>query len=301
MLKNEKREVEKTELHIRNAYRKGYDFAELEKHHPELKEFTRENPYGDISIDFFNPKAVKALNTALLFQSYNLKYWDFPDGYLCPPIPGRADYIHYLADLLSENKTNKNKTIKCLDIGTGANCIYPIIGFSEYAWEFVASDIDAVAVSSAKKIVASNSSLKNKIEIRLQDNPKHYFSGIIKKNEFFDLSICNPPFHRSKKMAEEASTRKLQNLKADTNLLNFSGKSNELWCKGGEKMFIKNMIKESRKFADSCQWFTSLVSKKENLNSFYDALKKIEAKSVRIIEMGQGNKKSRILAWTFKS
>ncbi len=297
MFKDEKRYVEKTELHPRNAYRKRYDFADLEKHYPVLKEFTKKNPYGDISIDFFNPKAVKALNTALLYQSYDIEYWDFPDDYLCPPIPGRADYIHHLADLLSES--NKNKTVKCLDIGTGANCIYPIIGVGEYSWNFVASDIDAIAVSSARKIVDLNPALKSKIEIRIQDNPKHTFSGIIQKTDFFDLSICNPPFHRSKKMAEETNLRKLQNLKADTNVLNFSGKSNELWCKGGEKMFIKRMIKESQKFANSCQWFTSLVSKKENLNSFYEALKIVNAKDVRTIEMGQGHKKSRILAWTF--
>ena len=87
----------------------------------------------------------------------------------------------------------------------------------------------------------------------------------------------------------------------DDEHLNFEGQANELWCKGGEKMFIKNMIKESKQFYKSCQWFTTLVSKKENLNSFYEALTKVEAKDVRTIKMTQGHKRSRILAWTFST
>lgn len=290
---------EKTILHPRNKHRENYDFPELILAYPPLKPFVQLNKYNNLSIDFFKPDAVKALNTALLIYFYGIEHWNFPEGYLCPPIPGRVDYIHYLADLLSENKT-KHKNIRCLDIGTGANCIYPILACAEYKWSFVGTDIDSKAVESAKQIVNSNPILKDKIEIRLQENPKHIFNGILKKNEFFDLSICNPPFHKSKNEAELGSQRKLQNLNSkDHSTLNFSGRSNELWCTGGEKMFIKNMIKESTNFANSCQWFTSLVSKKEHLNSFYDLLKKVNAKQVKTIDMAQGNKKSRILAWSF--
>ena len=35
----------------------------------------------------------------------------FPNENLCPPIPGRADYIHHIADLLS---INNNKQIKSI-------------------------------------------------------------------------------------------------------------------------------------------------------------------------------------------
>src|SRR5690606_24715537 len=115
------------------------------------------------SIDFFNPQAVKALNKALLFYYYDIVYWDIPENYLCPPIPGRADYIHYIADLLADNNKGIVPTgseIKCLDIGVGANCIYPIIGVKEYGWSFIGADIDALAIKSAKKIIASNPSLQ---------------------------------------------------------------------------------------------------------------------------------------------
>jgi len=293
----------KSNLHPRNKHRKQYNFKALILAYPILRKYVKLNDYNLESIDFFNPDAVKALNTALLVSFYQIEYWDFPKGYLCPPIPGRADYIHYLADLLSEsfdNKIPKGEKIKCLDIGTGANCIYPILGNREYEWSFIASDIDNTSIESAQKIIDSNPILKDKIEIRLQNNPKDFFKGIIKKTEFYHLTICNPPFHKSKSSADTASLNKLKNLNAkDQQVLNFAGQSKELWCTGGEKMFIKNMIKQSKLFANSCQWFTSLVSKKEHLNSFYDLLKKVDVKSVKTIDMSQGNKKSRILAWTF--
>ena len=297
--------MEKSILHPRNKHRNPYDFNALIQSHPTLASFVSKNKYGDLSIDFNNPDGVKALNTALLVSQYGIKYWDFPKENLCPPIPGRADYIHYIADLLIENniKQNlKNKKINCLDIGTGANCIYPILGNTEYYWSFVASDIDIKSIESAQNIVDRNPILKNKIEFRLQENSKYIFKGIINKGDFFDVSICNPPFHKSKKTADASSKLKQKNLNNENeSRLNFSGQNNELWCKGGEKMFIKNMIKESKQFSKSCRWFTSLVSKREHLNSFYDALKKANALDVRTIDMAQGNKRSRILAWSFIS
>ena len=83
-------------------------------------------------------------------------------------------------------------------------------------------------------------------------------------------------------------------------VLNFGGKNNELWTKGGERQFIKNMIQESKDFAKSVKWFSTLVSKKANLNAIYDALQKVKAKEVKTIPMGQGQKISRIVAWTFQ-
>jgi 23S rRNA (adenine1618-N6)-methyltransferase len=38
-----------------------------------------------------------------------------------------------------------------LDIGTGASCIYPILGQTVYQWHFVASDIDPISINTAKK------------------------------------------------------------------------------------------------------------------------------------------------------
>jgi len=295
----------KSELHPRSQHRGRYDFEALIKSSPELAAFVAPNTYGDASVDFFNPDAVKALNTALLKHFYGLKFWDIPEHYLCPPIPGRADYIHNIADLLKENlsKIPEGNHIKGLDIGIGANCIYPIIGNHEYGWSFIGSDTDEKAIASAYSIVEHNSNLKSNIEIRLQTQKNAFFKGILNTDEHIDFTMCNPPFHASAEEAKKAALRKLKNLKGKANqktILNFGGQQNELWCKGGESRFIKNMIFESKQFANQCKWFTTLVSKAENLRGIYKDLKIVNATGIRTIEMGQGQKISRIVAWRFQ-
>lgn len=296
----------KSKLHLRNPLRKRYNFKKLVESCPELSPFVIKNDFGDQSINFFDPEAIKMLNTALLKHFYELDFWEIPPQYLCPPIPGRADYIHHIADLLSISNNGEIPTgekVKCLDIGVGANCIYPIIGNKTYGWKFVGSDIDPKSVTAANKIINSNPSFKNQIEVRFQKNKKYIFNGIIQEGEYFDLTICNPPFHSSAEEAKKGTRRKLKNLtskKEKEPVLNFGGRSNELWTKGGEKKFVKNMIQESKEFAKSVYWFSTLVSKQSNLNAIYDALKKVEATNVKTIPMGQGQKISRIIAWTFK-
>jgi len=303
---------EKTRLHPRNKHRERYDFKLLIESCPELAQFVKLNLYNDESIDFSDPEAVKMLNKALLKHYYGIDYWDIPEGYLCPPIPGRADYIHHIADLLrlfNYGKIPTGNKIKCLDIGVGANCVYPIIGNKEYGWSFIGSDIDPVAIENGNKIIEQNTNLSRKlsggqIELRFQNNPKDFFYGVIKKDEIIDLSICNPPFHASLADAQTGTIRKIRNLKQQQNItpvLNFGGQNNELWCEGGEERFVREMIRESKKFGSSCFWFSSLISKHSNLNSAYLALEKAEAVDIRTIPMGQGNKTSRIIAWTFLS
>ncbi len=296
---------EKDKLHPRNKHRERYDFKQLISSCADLKPFVALNKYGDESIDFFNPQAVKALNKALLIHFYGIQYWDIPDGYLCPPIPGRADYIHHIADVLGKlngGKIPKGPTIKVLDIGVGANCIYPIIGTKEYGWSFVGSEIDSIAADSANSIINKNEGLSEVIDIRLQKNTKEIFNGIININEYFDLTLCNPPFHASLAEAKSGTLRKLKNLKqkkVSTPVLNFGGQTTELWCDGGESQFVSNMIQESEKFTHQCLWFSTLISKESNLKHVYFELRKVKATEVKTIEMGQGNKISRIVAWTF--
>lgn len=296
--------AEKTDLHPRNKHRTRYDFDLLGKTCPKLIPFISRNKFGNDSINFSNPVAVKLLNKALLQQDYGISYWDIPEHYLCPPIPGRADYIHYMADLLKASNDNvfPKKTITVLDIGTGANQVYPIIGCSEYDWHFVGTDIDPVALAAAQKIITSNSSLKNKVEIRLQKSREDIFTGIIQPEDFFDMTMCNPPFHASPADAQKGTARKWKNLgiqKTATNNLNFGGQQNELWCEGGELGFVKRMIEQSAQFPVNCFWYSTLISKKKNLPLVYKALKKVKAFDVKTIDMAQGQKISRIVAWTF--
>jgi 23S rRNA (adenine1618-N6)-methyltransferase len=284
-------------LHPRNIHNSRYDFIALCKTNSTLQQYVSLNQYGDHSIDFANPKAVLTLNKTLLQHYYGIQNWEIPENYLCPPIPGRADYIHYIADLLG-NREN----IKGLDIGVGANCIYPIIGVSVYNWKFTVSDIDPISIQSVENIVSSNEKLKNNITIKLQKNKNNIFAGIIEADDRFDFTMCNPPFHKSAKEAISGSNRKVSNLtkvKTSNATLNFAGQSNELWCDGGELAFIKKMITQSEQFKNNCLWFTTLVSKKENLKDIYRALKKVNALKVKTVEMKQGQKVTRFVAWSF--
>lgn len=303
--KSKPSQEEKEIMHPRNPHRFRYDFPKLILSSPELADFVSVNNFQDQSIDFKDPAAVKALNKALLKQFYGISFWDIPEGYLCPPIPGRADYIHYMADLLASVNGGvipRGRSVKILDIGVGANCIYPVIGNKEYGWNFVGSDIDHLAIRSAKNIVEANS-LSKAIEIRKQASSAKLFDGIIKPGEKFHLTICNPPFHASGMEAEAGSQRKWKNLghkKQVETVFNFGGQSAELWCEGGEEGFLAKMIEESLAFAKTCTWFSSLISKKTTLPGAYLALKKAGAVEVKTIDMAQGQKVSRALAWTFQ-
>lgn len=302
--------TEKTNLHPRNPHRFGYDFKELIESSLELAAFVFTNEYGTETIDFSNPEAVKALNNSLLVSEYNILNWDIPKNYLCAPIPGRADYIHYIADLLASSNNGivpEGETVQGLDIGIGSNCIYPIIGNSVYNWSFVGTDIDESAIQNCKKIIENNPKLIDAVSLQLQTEPRFIFRNIITPEDKFAFSICNPPFHSSAAEATKSSLRKVNNLETNAKekitkpVLNFGGQNAELWCEGGELGFLTQMIFESAKFPLQCFWFTTLVSKKENLSSIYKTLNKVSTVEVKTIAMAQGQKTSRIVAWTFLS
>lgn len=299
--------VVKSTLHPRNPHRFRYDFKQLIIDCPPLEPFIIKTKYGTESIDFSDPDAVKMLNRAILKHFYHIGIWDLPQGYLCPPIPGRADYIHYVADLLADCNNGvipSGPTVEVLDIGVGANCVYPIIGNHAYGWHFVGSDIDPVAIDSANQIIKDNTKLQGEIECRLQNDPNHLFKSIVHRSEFFDLTICNPPFHSSAQDAASGTQRKIRNLTSRQKspmVLNFGGQNNELWCDGGEAGFVSRMILESHLYSNCCLWFTTLISKKTNLPGVYKLLRQVGAKKVKTIEMAQGQKHSRVVAWSFLS
>lgn len=295
---------EKSNLHPRNLHRNPYDFDLLISCVPELKHYVFKNSYGNLTINFSIPKAVKLLNKALLQHFYNIKNWDITDSNLCPPIPGRADYIHYLADLLAEShhEIPKGSVVKGLDIGTGANLVYPLIANKSYGWKMVGTDINKDSFQNAQQILNQNPDLSGEIDLRFQETSNHIFKDIISSEEHFQFSTCNPPFHDSEESAMRGNLRKTKNLnksKVKNPNLNFSGQQSELWCEGGEIAFVSKMIEESAEFSSQILWFTCLISKKENLFKLNSLLNKLKVVEIKTIEMSQGHKVSRILAWTF--
>lgn len=277
-------------MHPKNAHKDGYDLTKLAQSYPVLHTFLDTKPDGVPTIDFANPRAVLALNQALLVKDYGINNWQLPKGYLCPPIPGRADYIHHLADLFP-----KKKCLTGLDLGTGANAIYTLLGHTTYNWNMVGCDSNAASVAIAQQNTALFSP---HIEIRHQTNKSNLLKGIVLPGEYFDFMMCNPPFYSSQDEALKANRNKVKALKLPVGSRNFSGQATELWCNGGEALFIKRIIKESVQFSTQVGWFTCLVSKSENLIKLTKQLEKAKA-TYTIVPMEQGNKKSRFIAWKF--
>ena len=296
-------------MHDNNPHSGSYDMAALSEALPELAPHIIKGQKGQLTLDFSAPLAVKTLNKAILKKDYKIDFWDLPEGYLCPPIPGRVDYLYYLNDLLPE-LNDRNASV--LDIGTGANLIYPILGSRLFNWRFVASDIDNIAVNCAKQLAKVNKGLDKQIKVRQQTDASKIFANIISRDEYFDITLCNPPFHASQQDAMKGSERKNKNLKhnkdkrgssiksnAKNDSLNFSGQGNELWCEGGELAFINKMIAQSASFKEQVGIFTCLVSKKENVIAIKKSLKEQKVAGFKVIDMTQGNKISRFVAWTF--
>ncbi len=292
------------QLHPRNAHRTPYDYPRLTAACPELRTFVRPHPLAGETIAFSDPAAVLALNRALLKVHYGIAHWGIPPGFLCPSVPSRADYLHTVADLLDETDPRRDSPVRVLDLGTGANCIYPLVGTQVYGWHFVGTDVDSAAVDAARANVAANPSLTGKIECRLQPHPHAIFDHVVRPDETFALSVCNPPFHDSPEAAAVGTTRKLRRLGADGDtqlpLRHFGGRNHELWCDGGEAGFVLRMIAESARRPGLCSWFTTLVSSRGSLPAIQRALAQVKPTDVRTLTLFAGQKQSRVVAWTFR-
>ncbi|MBA6152451.1 23S rRNA (adenine(1618)-N(6))-methyltransferase RlmF [Gelidibacter maritimus] len=285
-------------MHKNSFHLENYDFDLLVKNHEPLKPYVYVNDYQTKTIDFSNPDAVKSLNTALLFTYYNIQFWGFPDQNLCPPIPSRADYMHHLSDLL--RRSHLKTDVKVLDIGVGASCIYPLLGNALFSWQFVGTDIDEKSLQFAQKIIDKNN-FGDAITLRHQKDYQHILKGILKPSDKFTASICNPPFFKSQAEALDATKTKLKGLgkNVDKVVRNFSGTPKELCYAGGEKAFLHNYLYESSQFPKQCYWFTSLVSNVSHVRSMEASLKKLGATEFQVLDMIQGNKVSRVVAWSF--
>ena len=294
-----------TSMHPKNPYYERYDLKRLAKHYSTLQEYIVLNTSGEETIDFSSSSAVYELNKAMLLADFKLADYNLPTGYLIPPIPGRLDYLLHIRDFLSEKLSIVvDSELRGLDIGTGANGIYCVLGAQHFNWTMVGTESDAKATEIAIANMQHTKGLQDKVEIRHQENKSFLFKNIMQSNEQFDFTVCNPPFHSSREEALKSSLRKLNNLAGATHnndaSLNFEGQANELWCNGGEALFIKRLIKESILFKDQVKVFTSLVAKTDNLVKIEKQLKKAKA-NYQIINMAHGNKKSRFVLWWFGS
>ena len=284
-------------MHPDNPFEKEYNFNGLIQSHPELSEFIIVGKSDRKSIDFGDSKAIIALNTALLKRTFDVN-WELKPGHLCPALPGRLDYLIHVKDLLG---APSEKLITMLDIGTGASLIYPLLATAAFDWNCTASEVDIDSIEFAKKLLLLNPNLKT-TTLRNQRFKSKIFHHVMEENDYFDLVVCNPPFYKTQSEAEQRNIRKNKNLHNNESIShNFGGHSNELWYKGGEEAFIKTMASESASYGSQVGWFTCLISNSEHVKTLKRYVRKANPTELRVVEMEQGNKKSRFIAWTFKT
>ena len=159
------------------------------------------------------------------------------------------------------------------------------------------------SLASAASILRANPPLDAHVELRQQAQRGRIFAGLLRGDERFELSLCNPPFHASAEDARRGSERKWRGLGKSASprsvALNFGGQAHELWCTGGEASFVRRMANESQDIAQRVLWFSSLISNSATLDELRKQLARLGARQVHVVPMAQGNKQSRFVAWSF--
>jgi 23S rRNA (adenine1618-N6)-methyltransferase len=287
--KKKKRDNFNDRMNPKNIYyQNAPDFKKLVDKYPEFANHVYKNKYSNYSINWKCKDAMKELCKTLLKEDFKVDYWSIPEGYLIPSITSRLNYINWIHDLLESSNLNET-SIKGLDIGTGANLIYPILGYSCYKWNFMCSDINLSSLENAKLIVSKNK-FENKINIVSQPSEDKIFENIVKSDHFFHFSMCNPPYFKT------------DEIKRNNPHTVCEYDEKEVYCQGGEEIFVIKMINESQLFKSNVLWFTTLVGKKENFDKVKKYLEQLDhVKMIKTTIFFQGKLARWGLAWTYFS
>ena len=112
----------------------------------------------------------------------------------------RLNYIHWVEDLLAMARPPAAgaaaRTIKGIDIGTGASCIYALLGATINKWRFVATEVAAESVAAARANVERNN-LQPSIDVRHVKPGTFLVPNLRDDDGEFDFCMCNPPFFAS--------------------------------------------------------------------------------------------------------
>ncbi|KAL3814037.1 hypothetical protein ACJIZ3_015305 [Penstemon smallii] len=327
------------EIHPRNKYSDNPpDFGLLASLYPSFEPFVFYSHDGRPKIDWTDFNATRELTRVLLLHDHGLNWW-IPDGQLCPTVPNRSNYIHWIEDLLASDVVPCSRAdgdvAKGFDIGTGANCIYPLLGASLLGWKFVGSDVTDVAMEWANQNVRSNPQISEMIEIRrvdcedndldsqeLQNRQQSNSEGMGSSN---NTENDNGP---SSVLQSVSSVKKSYNgppillgVVKDGENFDFcmcnppffetmdaaglnpktscGGTPDEMVCSGGEHAFITRIIEDSVKLKATFRWYTSMVGRKLNLNNLVSRLWNVGATIVKTTEFVQGKTSRWGLAWSF--
>uniref|UniRef100_A0A7N0UVV7 U6 small nuclear RNA (adenine-(43)-N(6))-methyltransferase n=1 Tax=Kalanchoe fedtschenkoi TaxID=63787 RepID=A0A7N0UVV7_KALFE len=336
--KKRKRKTERASIHPRNKYAENPpDFRQLASLYASFQPYVFYSADGKAKIDWTDFNATRELTRVLLLHDHGISWW-IPDGQLCPTVPNRSNYIHWVEDLLSSDiipNTNLDReNVRGFDIGTGANCIYPLLGSSLLGWSFVGSDVTDVALEWAETNVKNNPHLSELIEIRKATGEETQASNIVDDDRSLvalDTSKSEdgdalPSCSHTRDVQSDSSQKNLGHLilvgvVKDGETFDFcmcnppffddmekaglnpktacGGTSAEMACPGGEKAFILRIIEDSVVLKQSFRWYTSMVGRKVNLKFLMSKLREVGVTVVKTTEFVQGQTCRWGLAWSF--
>lgn len=298
--------------HPRSCFAAGApDFGALASLCPRLAPHVTSRHHGAPSssprhsLDFTDWAACEALTGALFLAAFGVS-WRLPRGRLVPTLPSRCNYIHWLEDVV--RWAPGTRPLRCLDVGTGASLVYPLIAASLHAdWTFVATDCDDESLAAASELLTANPQLRGRVELRssrgapsdaaaggdaaaASSTQHRLLAGVVRPGEVFDFSMCNPPFFGD---ASEAG----QGPGADC-----GGRGDELVTPGGEGSFVSRMAAESATEAlrTSVEWFSTLLGKKATLKALAVQLRAFRPQPRVVTTTFQQGRTTRWgVAWSF--
>lgn len=238
--------------------------------------------------------AIRALTTALLQRDFGLKF-DIPSNTLCPTIPNRLDYLHFIEDCLLDSFSTDDvseldkRPVLIVDIGAGCSCIYPLLGVKlhSHSWKFVAVDIQERAIEYASRNILNNE-LQDHIVVH-QNAPgtiipidkelwrKWFKLGRTSDTESALVFMCNPPFYRD-------NQRRAKQTQAQSSC---AGNETEMQFEGGEVEFILRMIKDTLWLHDNMAEFKTRFHGGSSLMGFKSTRQALQDRVADDAELNQ--------------
>lgn len=308
--------MEQTKVYIPKL---EFDFKELAKNHQDLVPFfekaeestiLKTKPYKSFK---FTNESNNLLFKYIMLDEFDIDVLDLHLDHLCPVIPSRIQYLCIIKEILDEcDLVSEEVKIRGIDVGTGYYGIYSLLAHRLFGWEMLALDIDQKSIDNFDKIIKKNRFKDHELRA-LQSN---FFSNLSESEEgIFHFTVCNPPFYDSREELEESFYQK--GMKNQTHRL-ATGSSSELIYSTleageessgdesqGELGFIEKLIQESKRLEHKVIWFSTLISKRKNVQRLTDYLTEGTNKAktnnflVRDFVSG-GNTRRWVLIWSYQ-
>jgi 23S rRNA A1618 N6-methylase RlmF len=286
-------------MHPRNPYSSPINIALLARQFPDLCDHViSRSSNGHVVYDWHAPGATYAVTRALLKRDFDLE-WQQPLQHLCPPVPGRMNYLLWVQDLALQDGAAAAADVCVADIGTGASAIFPLMGARRFGWSFVALDSNEDALSHARANVERNG-LQQLIAVQHVAGDSSIIDAI-NAHPNITHTMCNPPFFSASSSSAWRQRAPAARAGGRGAMSACAAVEPELFTQGGEVAFMRKIIEESA--ASPCsrrvKWFTCMVGIKADLAALKSACYSAGATQLRCTTFYQGQTLRWGLAWTF--